>query len=120
MIERLQRIASFLARLRLLIVLLGLFFLGLFTVSLFGLGGVANDALMMPAIAGFCWAALLYAHGRLFVQVPEKPHAGQGFFTRLSLSLRRAVMACLGLLLLATTAVVLVLTWQMLRLFFAT
>jgi len=119
MIERLQRIASFLARLEPLILLLGLGFLSLFVASLFGLGGVRNDALMMPAIAGFCWAALLFSVARLFAAVPEKPTPQHSFGRRLALRLRRAAVAFVALAMAALTGTVLVLSYQMLRLFLA-
>lgn len=119
MIERLQRIASFLARLRPLILLLGLGFVGLFVVSLFGLGGVRNDALMMPAIAGFCWAALLLSVSHLFATVPERPTPQHRFGQRLLLRLRRAAVIFIALVMAVLTVTVLLLSYQMLRLFFA-
>lgn len=119
MIERLQRIASFLARIRLLILGLGLGFLGLFVASLFSAAGVGNDALMMPAIAGFCWAGLLLSYSLLFAELPEQPGPQHGFLRRISLRLRRALMSLLALLMLGLTGVVVVLSYQMLRLFLA-
>lgn len=114
MIERLQRIASILMRLQPLIIILGLAFLALFAYSLLQFEGDRNSALL-PAIAGFCWANLLFAFGRLFNQIPERPQAGHGFWRRWDLRFRRTLMTGMAILMLLLTLAVLLLSYQLLR-----
>ena len=115
MIERLQLIASFLARHQGLILLLLVAFAALFTYSLFQFRG-DGDSLMMPALA--CWALTLLAYARLFAQIPEKPDKQHGFLRRQSLRLRRAAMHVLALMLILVGLAVLVLSYQLLRTWF--
>jgi hypothetical protein len=117
MIERLQLIASFLARHQGLILLLLVAFAALFTYSLFQFRG-DGDSLMMPALAGICWALTLLAYARLFAQIPEKPDKQHGFLRRQSLRLRRAAMHVLALMLILVGLAVLVLSYQLLRTWF--
>ncbi|MCI5106211.1 MAG: hypothetical protein MRY76_05845 [Pseudomonadales bacterium] len=114
MIERLQLIASFLARHQGVILFLVLAFAALFAYSLFQFQG-DGDSLMMPALAGFCWALTLLAYARLFAEIPEKPGKHHGFLQRQSLRLRRAAMQLLALLLILVGLAVLVLSYQLLR-----
>lgn len=114
MIERLQLIASFLGRLIPLIVVLAVCCAVLFAYSLFQFRG-QNNTFMLPALAGFCWLLLLYSYARLFARIPEKPGPGQGFFRRLSLRFRRALMTVLALLMLLLGLAVLVLSYQLVR-----
>jgi len=116
MIERLQQIASPLARLRPLIVTLGLASLLVFCLSLFGAAGIDADSYMMPAVAAVAWSGLLLCVSYLFQQVPAKPNPGQSLFTRAGLHLRRSLYWILALAVLALTTTVLILSWQMLRL----
>jgi hypothetical protein len=115
MIERLQLIATFLGRIQPLIIVLGLVCLLLFLLGLFQAGGVTDDELMLPALAGFCWAVLLFSCARLFRHVPAVPAPGAGIRTRLSIRLRRGLLWLLAIALLVVGLAVLVLTWQLLR-----
>lgn len=117
MIERLHLIASILARIQGLILGLAILFAGLFVYSLFQFRA-DGDSLMMPAIAGFCWAAVLYACARLFARIPEKPGPHHGFTRRLSLRLRRAAMGLMAIIMLALTLMVLVVSYQLIRTWF--
>lgn len=114
MIERLQRIASLLMRLQPLIILLGLIFLAMFAYSLLQFEGDRNST-MLPAIAGFCWAILLFAFARLFSRVPERPQASHGFWRRLNLRFRRGLMTVMAFFMLVLTLAVLLLSYQLLR-----
>lgn len=118
MIERLQLIASFLARVRWLILVLGLGLAILFVLSLFQPESVGGDQLMLPAVAGFCWMVLLYSFSRLFITVPEKPGPEHGWIRRLGLKFRRGLMWLMGLAMIALGVAVLVLSYQLLRTYF--
>lgn len=118
MIERLQRIASLLSRLRLPILLLTLLFAGLFVVDLYRQDS-ADSALMLPALVGFFWSALLYSYAHLFAQLPDRPRPEHGFWQRLNLRFRRLLMTIMALLMFVLTLAVVVLSYQLLRTHFA-
>ena len=115
MIERLQRIASLLNRLRALIVLLAAGFLLLLVAALFEIAGVSYDALLVPAVIGFAWSATLYSFSGLFARVPERPGPGTPLLRRLRISSQRAMIWVLAILMLALTIALLMLSSQMLR-----
>lgn len=117
MIERLQRIASLLLRLRLLFVILGVLFAGLFVYSLFQFQG-DSGSYMLPAIAGFCWAMLLLSFAHLFAELPASPSDQDGMLTRWSSKLRRSLMTGMALVMLGLTGAVLLLSWQLIRTWF--
>lgn len=118
MIERLQRIATFLDRLRLLIFVIGGFSLVVVLLSLLETPWLKGDELLIPSILGFCWAATFYSISKLFVVVPGEPGSAAGFRDRLSARLRRGVLWVLGALMIALTISVMVLSYQLLRAWF--
>lgn len=118
MIERLQRIASVLARIEWLLLVLCLAFIGLFIYSLAQTGDTEAEALMMPAMVGFCWSALLICIARLFIRIPEQPGKQHGFWRRTVLRFQRSMAGLLAILVIALTLTVVVFSYQFLRLFF--
>ncbi len=115
MIERLQRIATFLARFRLLLVVMAGFSLVLLLLSVLENPWLSDDALLIPSILAFCWALILYSISELFLAVPPVPAPDAGFRMRFSVSLRRLLLWILGLLCLASSAALLLLSYQLLR-----
>lgn len=115
MIERLQRIATFLERLRLLIAIIAGLSIVFVLLSLVENPWLADDELLIPSILGFCWAATLYSISMLFAVVPEKPKAEAGLRDRLSYKLRSAGLWVLALLIVTLTLSVVVLSFQLLR-----
>lgn len=115
MIERLQRIASLLVRFRLPIIILGGCCLVLLVLSVIEDPWLQDDRLLMPSLLGFCWALMLYSTGEIFQTLPEQVTADTGWRRRLALRIRRLFLSLLGLLMLVSTAALLVLSYQLLR-----
>jgi hypothetical protein len=118
MIERLQRIATFLERLRWLLIILGGLSMAGILLSLIETHWLSGDALLIPAILAFCWAATLYSISKLFTRVPAKPAAEAGFRDRLSAQLRRGALWVLAVVMIALTFSVMILSYQLLRIGF--
>ncbi|MEX0965343.1 MAG: hypothetical protein WDZ52_15035 [Pseudohongiellaceae bacterium] len=115
MIERLQRIATILARFRLALFLLAGFSLGVLVLSMVENPWLEGDALLMPAVLGFCWALLLYSTGEIFQRTPGKAAEGTTFRRRMALRVRRLVFWVLGLLTVGSAIALLFLSYQLLR-----
>ena len=115
MIERLQRIATILARFRLPIFVLAGFSLIVLVLSVLDNPWLSSDALLMPAILGFCWALMLYSTGEIFQTLPGKASAETTFRGRLSVRFRRLIYWVLGILTVFSTLALLVLSYQLLR-----
>jgi len=117
MIERLQRIASVLLYLQIPLLLLAVGFAGLFVYSLFQFQG-DSGSFMLPAIAGFCWAVLLFSFAKLFAELPSPPDEDDGLLRHWSFKLRRTAMSAMALVMLTLTGAVLLLSWQLIRTYF--
>jgi len=115
MIERLQAIATFLSRFRLFIGLLGVVFVGLFLMSLFEVGSAAEYDLLIPAIVGFCWAAILLSFASFFISIPAKFEKGAKLGARLVSRIKRGLAQGLGLLMISLTIALVLLTYRLLR-----
>ena len=115
MIERLQRIATILARFRLLIFVCAGFSLVVLVLSVVDNPLLNTDALLMPAILGFCWALMLYSTGELFQAIPDKSGPGTAFLKRMAVSVRRGMLWILGILTIVSSVALLVLSYQLMR-----
>jgi len=113
MIERLQRIATILARFRLPIFVLAGFSLLVLIFSVLDNPMLDNDGLLMPAILGFCWALMLYSIGELFQQIPGKASSEVTFRRRMGVRVRRGIWWILGILTIASAAGLLILSYQL-------
>jgi len=100
MIERLQRIATFLHRFRLLLVALGVVGFGVFALSLFENPWLDGEIWMTPGLIAFSWALALYSLLALFQQIPAKVDKSEGWRKRLSVSIRRGALWLIGLALI--------------------
>ena len=115
MIERLQRIATNLARFRRLIVAIaGLTFV-LLLLSLLNVFGLNSDLLLIPSIITFSWAITLFSVSGLFVTIPEKAERGAKWKQRISSSMRRGSLWVLAFLTIALTLSLILLSYQLLR-----
>ncbi len=74
-----------------------------------------GDTLLMPAILGFCWALMLYSTGELFQFIPAKASKQEAFGSRIKVQLRRGLLWILGILTLISTVALLLLSYQILR-----
>ena len=115
MIERLQRIATILARFRLLVFVLAGFSLVVLILSVLDNPLLDNDTLLMPAILGFCWALMLYSTGELFQAIPEKAGSEATFRRRMAVRVRRGMLWILGILTIASAVALIVLSYQLMR-----
>ena len=115
MIERLQRIATILARFRLPIFVLGGFSLAVLALSVLDNPWLSGDSLLMPSILGFCWALMLYSTGEIFQTLPAKAGAEDRLARRVSLRVRRLLFWLLGMLTVFSTLALMVLSFQLLR-----
>ena len=115
MIERLQRIATILARFRLPLFVLAGFSLVVLVLSVLDNPLLDNDRLLKPAILGFCWALMLYSTGELFQEIPDKAGSEATFRRRMGVRVRRAILWILGLLTIVSAAGLLILSYQLMR-----
>jgi fatty acid desaturase len=115
MIERLQRIATILARFRLPLFVLAGFSLVVLVLSVLDNPLLDNDRLLMPAILGLCWALMLYSTGELFQEIPHKAGSEATFRRRMGVRVRRGILWVLGLLTIVSAAGLLILSYQLMR-----
>ena len=115
MIERLQRIATILVRFRLPIFVLGGFSLVVLVLSVLDNPLLDNDTLLMPAILGFCWALMFYSAGELFQGIPDKAGSEATFRRRMAVRVRRGILWVLGVLMMASAAALIILSYQLMR-----
>jgi hypothetical protein len=115
MIERLQAIATFLSHFRLLLMGLGMGFLGIFVLSLFDSGLLPGDDWLIPALVGLCWSLTLYSLSTLFSEVPPPADSGSAWRVRLSVTVRRGLLWLLALLMIVLSIALLILSYQLLR-----
>ena len=115
MIVRLQRIATFLIRFRLLIFVLAGASLVMLMLSILENPWLQGDALLIPSILSLCWALMLYSVSELFVEVPPIPTKEGGFWSRFLIRIKRALRWLIGFLAIATAGALLALGYQLLR-----
>ena len=115
MIDRLGRIAVTVQRGRWLWLLLVAASSVIVAASAVSNPWLADDRWLMPGVVGLCWSQTLLSFGRLFESVPPPAARGMAWRSRLARSLQRGLLRLLGLAMLGLSAAVLVLTWQLLR-----
>ena len=118
MIERLQRIAKVLSRIRgLLLILAGACGAGV-VLSLVENPWVADDSWLLFSFMGCLWFLVLYSLSQLFLHVPPPVATGTSWHQRLSLRIRRSGMWILGAAFLLLSLALFVLSYQLLRVSF--
>ena len=115
MIDRLGRIAGVVQRGRWLWVLLALAAIPLIGVSVVENPWLADDRWLMPAVVALCWSLTLLSFGRLFESVPPPANKGMPWRRRIARRLRRGMLWLLGLAMIGLSGAVLLLSWQLLR-----
>ena len=115
MIERLQRIARNIQRLRWILFLLAPASAVLVLASVIDNPWLSDDRWMMPGVVALCWSLVLLSVGRLFESVPPPATREMSWFRRLKRSMERGLLWLLGAAMLGLTGAVLLLSWQLLR-----
>ena len=115
MIERLHRIATLLSRYRPVLLILAALGFILVLGSLVGNPWLASYEWLMPALALFLWALLLYSLSWLFLTIPGPEQSGMAWRQRIARRFRRALLWVAAALFLALSAAVLFLSYQLLR-----
>lgn len=118
MIERLQRIATVLSRFRGLLLLLAAVSLATAMLSLVDNPWLDQDSWLIPGITALMWFLVLYSLSFLFLSVPGPIESDMGWRQRLSRKLRRGVAWIAAALFLVLTLSLLILSYQLLRVFF--
>ncbi len=115
MIERLQKIARPLNRIRGLLLLFA---------GGSGLAVIASlvpgpwrqgDDWLIPSLLLLIWFLALYSLSKLFISIPPPTTSGSNWRQRTSLRLRRAGMTILGILFIGLTVGIMLLTYQLVR-----
>lgn len=117
MIERLQRIATILRPLRPILLLLAAASAGLMGLSLIDNPLISSDQWLIPAIAAMLWSLTLFSMSFFFLDVPVVD-SSMAWRVRLSRKMRRAALWVLGLLFVGLSFALLLLTYQLLRVYF--
>ncbi|MEQ8954980.1 MAG: hypothetical protein RL120_12685 [Gammaproteobacteria bacterium] len=115
MIDRLHSLARKLIRGRFLFISLAALSIVVLLASLLSVAGLSADVHLVPAILVFCWSATLLSFAGLLSNVPSKPDKTVRWRQRLAIRLQRFTLGMLGLLVVALSIAVLVLSWQLLR-----
>ncbi|MDB3992197.1 hypothetical protein N9478_01735 [Gammaproteobacteria bacterium] len=115
MIERLQRIASFLQKIRFLIIVLGISSFLVLVVSFLDNPWFDSDLWSIPSLLLFCWSLALFSLEELFVGAPKKLDKGASWRSRASNAMRRSGLRVLGLAFIVLSIALLVLSYQLLR-----
>jgi len=113
MIERLQLIATHLRRFRLLMAVLSLLSLTVLLMSLLESPWLSGEDFIIPSVLSFTWAVTLFSFANVFAQIPVPPVAGAGWRARLGYRLRHLLFWVLGLMMLALSATLVVLTFKL-------
>jgi len=118
LIDRLGRIAVIVQRGRWLWIALALAAAVLIAASVVENRWLADDRWLMPGIVALCWLLTLLSFGRLFDAVPPAATDNMPWRGRFSRRLHRGMLWLLGLAMIGLTLAVLLLTWQLLRVWF--
>ena len=115
MIERLQRIARIIQKLRWILFLLVPASVVVVLGSVVSNPWLADDRWLMPGVVVLCWSLTLLSIGRLFESVPPAASRRMPWLRRIARRMHRALLWLLGLLMIGLTGAVLLLSWQLLR-----
>lgn len=117
MIERLQRIATILRPLRPILLLLATASAALMALSVIENPLIHSDQWLIPAMAAMLWSLTLFSMSFFFLDIPEVDPS-MPWRVRLSRKMRRAALWVLGFLFVGLSLALLLLTYQLLRVYF--
>ncbi len=115
MIERLQRIARIIQKFRWILYLLAVASAIVAVASVIPNRLFPDDRWLMPGVIVLCWALTLINIGRMFESVPPEATREMSWHRWLVRKMLRGTLWVLGLAMIALTFAVLVLSWQLLR-----
>ncbi len=115
MIERLQGIARTIQKLRWILGLLALAAVAAVFASLVANPWLADDRWLMPGVVALCWSLALLSFGRMFESVPPAATRDMPWHRRLARKMQRGLLWLLGLAMIGLSVAVLLLSWQLLR-----
>ena len=118
MIERLQKFAKVLSRIRYLLLLLAGVCAGLTLLSLIDNPWLADDRWLLQSFMGFLWLITLYVLSQVFPRLPPPVESAENWRQRLSYRLRRGMMWLLAMLFISLSVSLILLSYQLLRVSF--
>ena len=118
MIERLQKFAKVLSRIRYILLLLAGTCAVLTLLSLIDNPWLADDRWLLHSFMGFLWVLMLYTASEVFPRLPPAVASAENWRQRLSYRLRRGMMWLLAVLFLSLTVSLILLSYQLLRVSF--
>ena len=118
MIERLQKFAKVLSRIRYLLLLLAGVCAGLTLLSLIDNPWLADDRWLLQSFMGFLWLIMLYILSQVFARLPPPVESAENWRQLLSYRLRRSMMWLLAMLFLSLGVSLILLSYQLLRVSF--
>ena len=118
MIERLQKFAKVLSRIRYILLLLAGACAVLVLLSLIDNPWLSDDRWLLYSFMGFLWVLMLYTASQVFPRLPPAVASAENWRQRLSYRLRRGMMWLLAVLFLSLTLSLILLSYQLLRVSF--
>ena len=115
MIERLQKFAKVLSRIRYFLLLLAGFCAGLTLLSLIDNPWFVDDRWLLHSFISFLWLLMLYALSQIFLRLPPPVESAENWREHLSFRIRRGMMWLLGVLFLSLSLLLVLLSYQLLR-----
>ena len=118
MIERLQKFAKVLSRIRYILLPLAGACAVLTLLSLIDNPWLADDRWLLHGFMGFMWLLMLYIVSQVFPRLPPPVKSAENWRQRLSYRLRRGMMWLLAMLFLGLSVSLILLSYQLLRVSF--
>ena len=118
MIERLQKFAKFLSRIRYTLLLLAGACAVLILLSLIANPWLSDDRWLLHSFMGLLWVLMLYTASQIFARLPPPVESAENWRQRLSYRLRRGIMWLLAMLFLSLSVSLILLSYQLLRVSF--
>ena len=113
MIDRLQRIATAIAFVRLPALAVGLVGLAALIAIILIPGMQTGQRLTIPSVVGLIWGMSTYAFVVTFLGVPEKPGNNLGFFAKLKYKIIRCWYGIVGVVFLGASIAIVLMTMRM-------
>ena len=118
MIERLQKFAKVLSRIRYILLLLAGACAVLVLLSLIDNPWLCDDRWLLHSFTGFLWLLMLYILSQVFPELPPPVESAGHWRQRLSYRLHRGMMWLMAILFLSLSVSLILLSYQLLRVSF--